>query len=53
MFWRDIEVIVGVVASCVSVAPTTVLAQELAVFVLIRVLPGAQEQHVLEKMSLK
>ncbi len=53
MLRRNVEVIVGVVPGRVSVAPAAVVIQEFAVLVLVGILLGAQEQHVLQKMSLK
>ena len=47
---HDVEVVVGVVRAGVGVAAAAVLAEELGVLVLQRVLLRAQEEHVLAKV---
>lgn len=46
-----IKVIVGVLSTCEGIGAACVLAEELAVFVLLRIFFCSQEQHVLTKVS--
>ena len=51
MLWRHVKVVISVITAGEGVETSSVLAQELAVFVLVRKLLRPEEEHVLAEMG--
>ena len=51
MLWRHVKVVISVITAGEGVEASSVLAQELAVFVLVRKLLRPEEEHVLAEVG--